>query len=183
MFSLCIPTIDRYDNFLINYLPKYINNNLIDEIIINDENGNDVNKIKNSGMDLTKLKLFVNEKKLGPFLNKIDVCKKAKNVWIALIDSDNFADISYFEIAKKYINKLEKELVILSPSWARPNFDYREIENFIYKKGNFLRNRKEERKRRIKNCECCMNTGNYILNKKIFSLINLDTNTESRHYF
>ena len=46
MFSLCIPTINRYDNFLSKYLPLYINNTLIDEIVISDENGNDAKKIK-----------------------------------------------------------------------------------------------------------------------------------------
>ena len=44
MFSLCIPTMDRFD-FLKSYLPKYINNNLVREIIICDENGNDYKKI------------------------------------------------------------------------------------------------------------------------------------------
>ena len=45
-FSLCIPTMDRYDKFLSINLPKYINNLFIDEIIISDENGNDIKKIK-----------------------------------------------------------------------------------------------------------------------------------------
>jgi hypothetical protein len=26
MFTLCIPTMDRFDSFLSNYLPKYLNN-------------------------------------------------------------------------------------------------------------------------------------------------------------
>ena len=36
MFSLCIPTMDRFD-FLKTYLQEYIENELIDEIIITDE--------------------------------------------------------------------------------------------------------------------------------------------------
>ena len=71
MFSLCIPTIDRYDTFLSIYLPKYIENELINEIIICDENGHDVNKIKsNNSINCSKLKLHINETKLGTFLNK-----------------------------------------------------------------------------------------------------------------
>lgn len=46
MFSLCIPTMDIFDDFLSIYLPKYINNSLIIEIIITDENG--FNKINNA---------------------------------------------------------------------------------------------------------------------------------------
>ena len=46
MFSLCIPTLNRFDEYLKINLPKYLDNKLIDEIIISDENGNDINKIK-----------------------------------------------------------------------------------------------------------------------------------------
>ena len=46
MFTLCIPTMNRYDLHLSKYLLSYIENNLIDEIIICDENGNDVKQIK-----------------------------------------------------------------------------------------------------------------------------------------
>ena len=58
MFTLCIPTLNRFDDFLSKYLPKYLENNLINEIIITDENGDDVNKIKNAFSN-SKLKLFV----------------------------------------------------------------------------------------------------------------------------
>ena len=103
MFSLCIPTMDRYDNFLSKYLPNYLENNMIDEIIISDENGSDIKKIKENFPNHNKLVLIQNETKLGPFLNKIKACSYAKNEWIALIDSDNFADDQYFLIAKEYI--------------------------------------------------------------------------------
>ena len=172
--------MDRYDNFLSKNLPDYIENDLIEEIIIQDENGNDVEKIKNSGLNLDKIILFVNEKKLGPFLNKISVCKKAKNDWIALIDSDNFAPHNYFEVAKKYIeNNKCNNLTILAPSWAQPNFDYRAIEGMIYKRGNFKNNRNEEKRRKTKCTECCMNTGNYILNKNLVQIINLENHEEN----
>jgi hypothetical protein len=79
-FSLCITTLDRYDEFLSKNLQKYLENPYIDEIIINDENGNDFEKINNNFKN-EKLKVFKNETILGPFLNKIDVLKKAKNNW------------------------------------------------------------------------------------------------------
>ena len=87
MFSLCIPTMNRYDNFLSEFLPRYINNELIDEIIISDENGNDAEKISKRFESVPKIKLHVNKQQLGAFLNKITACKYAKNQWIALIDS------------------------------------------------------------------------------------------------
>lgn len=172
MFSLCIPTIDRYDFFLKKYLPKYIENKLINEIIICDENGKDVEKIQRD-FKSDKLKLYVNDNKLGPFLNKLKSCRLANNIWIALIDSDNFADYKYFEIANEYIrNVVTHEKTILAPSFAKPNFDYKDLSGLIYKKNNFGNNRNHEKKERV-----LMNTGNYILNKYIIENINIDNDS------
>jgi hypothetical protein len=76
MFSLCITTKDRYNDFLSEYIPKYLENPYIDEIIISDENGNDFNKIKERFSSNLKLRLYKNEYVLGPFLNKIKVLKR-----------------------------------------------------------------------------------------------------------
>ena len=139
MFSLCIPTMDRFDIFLSRYLVKYLDNEYINEIIITDENGNDIEKIKNMFGDNNKLVLIKNEKCLEPFLNKLKVCSLAKNEWIVLMDSDNFAYKDYFIVAKKYIEEKigEQKNIILAPSKARTNFDYSHLSGFIYKKGEF----------------------------------------------
>jgi len=180
MFSLCIPTIDRFDNFLSKNLPKYIENEFINEIIITDENGNDIDKIKKHIPNIDKLKLIKNDKILGPLFNKLKVCSFAKNEWIVLMDSDNFADINYFKIAKEYIenNIKEQKNVILAPSKANPNFNYSQYSGFIYKKGNFKLNNENEKKFRNNNVfsECLMNTGNYVINKYLID--NLDFTNE-----
>lgn len=184
MFSLCIPTMDRFDNFLNKYIDDYVNNDLIDEIIITDENGNDIEKIKNKYGDNKKLKLFKNENRLGPFLNKIKACSNAKNEWIALIDSDNFADLNYFMVAKKYIenNIINQKNVILAPSKARPNFDYSHLSGFVYKKDNFISNAQTEKalkKHNNAHSKCMMNTGNYILNKYLIDNIDLSNEADN----
>lgn len=180
MFTLCIPTMDRFDKFLYKNLKKYIENPLIEEIIVTDENGNDYNKILKSDLKLEKLKLFKNNQRLGPFLNKLLCCMKSKNKWISLIDSDNFAPLEYFEVAKKYIeeNKLS-DLSILMPSWARPEFDYRPLIGMVFKRGKFKENREEEIRRNNNGVLCCMNTGNFIINKKLIDIINLEKEMEN----
>ena len=105
MFSLCIPTMDRFDIFLSKFLVKYLDNEYISEIIITDENGNDIEKIKRAFLNNEKLVLIKNEERLGPFLNKIKACSYAKNEWIVLMDSDNFAYKDYFQMTKKYIEE------------------------------------------------------------------------------
>lgn len=183
MFTLCIPTMDRFDNFLSKNLPKYLTNELISEIIITDENGNDVNKIKNTFSN-DKLKLFINEQRLGPFSNKISACSKASNEWIVLIDSDNFADNNYFLVAKKYIddNIREEKNIILAPSFAKPNFNYSHLAGFIYKKGNFHNNKNLESSlinTSYSPSTTLMNTGNYIINKYLIDNLNLSNETEN----
>jgi len=178
MFSLCIPTMDRFDTFLNKYLLNYLNNELIKEIIITDENGNDIEKIKLLFGENEKLKLYKNDTILGPFLNKIKACKMANNEWIVLMDSDNFAYKNYFYIIKDYIeNKITKEKnIILAPSKANPNFNYSHLSGFIYKKGNFKENLLKEQLLigNNTNSEVLMNTGNYVINKYLIENLNLE---------
>lgn len=178
MFSLCIPTMNRFDNFLSKYIDKYLKIELINEIIISDETGDDVNKINNKYGNNEKLILIKNENRLGPFLNKLKVCSFAKNEWIVLLDSDNFADESYFIIAKNYIenNIINQKNIILSPSKASPNFDYSHLSGFIYKNGDFKINLYKENnliKKNNSRSTTLMNTGNYILNKYLIDNIDL----------
>lgn len=181
MFSLCIPTIDRFDNFLSKYLPLYLKNSLIDEIIITDENGNDFNKIKNAFPNSSKIKVFVNDHRLGPFLNKVKACSLARNEWIVLMDSDNFAHENYFSLAADYINSNIKDQknVILAPCFASPNFNYSHLSGFIFEKGKFESNKLKEKQLLTSQYTCSetlMNTGNYVLNK--FLIDNLDLTRE-----
>jgi len=174
MFTLCIPTMDRFDRFLDKNLQFYLKNNLISEIIITDENGKDYDKIEKK-FNHKKLRLFKNEYKLGPFLNKLKCCKLASNEWIVLMDSDNFADLSYFEIAKEYIcsNNISKTS-ILSPSFAKPCFDYRYLSGIINKSNLNTYNQKQDRNM----LPILMNTGNYIINKHLIHDIDISNEHE-----
>jgi hypothetical protein len=168
--------MNRYDTFLSNYLPKYLQNELIHEIIISDENGNDIKKIQSSSFkDNSKLKLFTNTNILGPFLNKLTACSKSSNEWIVLMDSDNFADTDYFITAKNYIEndiKENEKNIILAPSFAKPNFNYKNMEGIVYNKSNL-------KKYHYQNTECLMNTGNYVINKYLIDNLNLFNETEN----
>ena len=112
LFSLCIPTMNRFDDFLDQYLEIYLdmkNKGIIDEIIVCDETGEDYQRILekyNKGDPNGPIQLYKNETRLGVFKNKIRVASYAKDGnFIALIDSDNFVNRNYFEVAKNYILK------------------------------------------------------------------------------
>lgn len=183
MFSLCIPTMDRYDNFLSKYLQKYLDNDFIHEIVISDENGNDNKKIRKD-FKSNKLVLSENKDVLGPFLNKLKVCKLAKCEWIVLMDSDNFANINYFEIAQNYIQSaiLDQKNIILAPAKASPNFNYSHMSGLIFKNGDFRMNfniEKQLRKDNQHSIEILLNTGNYIINKYLIDNLDLKNEIET----
>lgn len=151
MFTLCIATMDRFDSFLSRYIPKYLENPLIYKIIITDENGHDADKIYHAPFyngSKDKLIIAVNDKRLGPLENKYKCMRIASSLPsfsstpltdggeveekvkpIAIIDSDNFAPLSYFEAAKKFLEGKEglgKDFVLL-PSFAKPNFSLKKF--------------------------------------------------------
>jgi hypothetical protein len=183
--SLCITTLDRFDNFLSksldNYL-EYLKNGLIDEIIISDENGNDYEKIQEKYNDILKTTpnfiIYKNEEILGVFKNKLKVCSYSSNEYIALIDSDNFPDEKYFETIKKYIetnNKKFPKNIIMAPSRCinhddSPYLNYKEFKNQIITKSNI--------KQYLPNIkfQVLLNTGNYIISKNITENIQYNNN-------
>lgn len=176
--------MDRFDKYLSKSLPQYLNNEFIDEIIICDENGNDATKINNSFPNHPKLNVIINETRLGPFYNKIKCCKLAKNVWIALIDSDNFADVDYFQKINAYINNnVLGNNTILSPDYASEIFQWKHLSKFpnnVINKDTFNKMKEldeinSKNKTNVGVISHLMNIGNYVLNKSI--IVNLDTDT------
>ena len=189
MFSVCIPTMNRYDNYLSKFLPLYLKNDLIDEIIISDENGNDYNKLMNYFPNNDKIKLYKNEVVLGPFLNKLNVCKKASKQWIVLIDSDNFADNDYFIKIKEYIDMYNPpENSILSPDYGNEIFKWKHLSslppptNVINKSTyNQLKILDDIQSKKYNGTTGCishlMNLGNYVINKHLIN--NIDVSNET----
>lgn len=186
MFSLCIPTLNRFDEYLKINLPKYLDNKLIDEIIISDENGNDINKIKKKIGNHPKIKFNINTKIEGPFMNKITACKLAKNEWVALIDSDNFADYEYFSKMSEFINNNRLlKTTILSPDHGSDVFNW----NYLSNKDNLLNKETYNKIKKIDNdykssrvnvgcLSHLMNTGNFVLNKYVIDNIDLNNYKE-----
>jgi glycosyltransferase involved in cell wall biosynthesis len=165
--SLCIPTYNRFDKFLSINIPKYLENPYIHEIIISDEDGNDIEKIKTHFPNENKLKLFKNDSRLGPFLNKDTAVSYASNEWVCLMDSDNFAPIPYFDAWANYIkaNGIDKKNVYLPiQTIPQPNhggFNYTDFKDIILEKSNVRYNN-------IERMSCMLNTGNYIFHRDNF---------------
>lgn len=164
--TLCIPTYQRFD-FLKTNLVEYLKNPYIDEIVISDENGADNLQIQQHFPDQPKLKLFSNERILGPFLNKNKAVSYASNEWVCLMDSDNFAPVEYFEAWAKYIQKheLDTQTVYMPirtiPQRGHRGFDYSEFQKMVWSKQTIcLKN--------LDKLNCMLNTGNYIFYRQTY---------------
>jgi hypothetical protein len=122
-FSLCIPTHNRFDTFLKINIPKFLHNPYISEIIIVDDATNDYHKLIEEYGSNKKIIIHSQKQRVGPFKNKVTACSYANNEWICLLDSDNFADLDYFEeVFKEWKINGVNEKIIYTPSNALPNF-------------------------------------------------------------
>jgi FkbM family methyltransferase len=103
--TLAIPTYRRFSPFLENYIPKYLNLPYIDTILIGDETGEDIDKIKQQPWgNNPKLEFIRNPERMGAYHNKLNILRNAKTDWIALIDSDNEVGDGYFNALFEFWN-------------------------------------------------------------------------------
>jgi hypothetical protein len=178
-FSLCIPTMNRW-SFLQENLPKYLMSPFVKEIILVDETGSDYEKLKEVFGSEPKIQAYRNQTRLGPFLNKLECMRHASCDWIVMIDSDNFADTSYFEFLLKVFDPSNPTRVYM-PCKAEPNFDYSPFSGMILTPktiGTLMRDKKDL------HLTACFNTGNYVLSKLAFTtLLNYSTDELSKTSF
>jgi len=155
--SLCITTWNRVEMTVHSFL-DVINDERISEIVISDDASDmEVFKELKSITDIfPKIKLHRNLTNQDCYRNKYTTISLAKEDYCIILDSDN-------KIDKKYIDKIYEqewdEETLLAPSWAMPNFDYREYSGVILDKGNI------NHYLPLNMLETCLNTMNYFVNK------------------
>ena len=186
-FSLCIPTMDRFDDFLDQYLELYLefkDIGILDEIIISDDGDQDYEKILqkyNRGISKVEpIRIYKNPTRLGVLKNKAHVASLAKKTnFIALIDSDNFVPESYFKEASRII--LEKGITpdmpcSLIPIFAQPNYHFAFYKNFVFDQqtaANYCK---------LKIFGTMINSGNFIITPVVYDMIKFDDNVEIKSY-
>lgn len=160
--SLCIATFKRWA-FLKENLPKYLANPYISEIIITDDEGSDVQKIRETFPDEPKLRLFINDTQLFAYKNKEEAVSKASNTWVCLMDSDNFAPLAYFEAwARKFTSMDTTQGFVFCPEkLLTTSLRYTELVDVPITRSNVsaLANQ---------TTLISLNTGNYIFEKDLY---------------
>jgi glycosyltransferase involved in cell wall biosynthesis len=95
--TVAIPTMKRWSRFLSQSLPSLLKSEYVDYVVICDETGEDVEEIRKTDLALNpKLRLYKNPKRLGVYYNKRNCLERAPTDWVAVLDSDNFFDDSFF---------------------------------------------------------------------------------------
>lgn len=116
-------------SFLQNTLPLYLQRPEVGEVIVTDETGDDISQIKKqSWASNPKLRLFVNEKQKGIYLNKRYAATLATFPYIAVLDSDNLFSEFWFEELAEEIGK-NSMTIFGSASFKSVNTDTGVVEN------------------------------------------------------
>jgi glycosyltransferase involved in cell wall biosynthesis len=106
--TVAIPTMKRWHTFLYQSLPLYLNCKDIDYVVICDETGEDVDAIRATEWAThPKLRLYKNKTRLGVYYNKRNAFEKAPTDWVAVLDSDNYFQETYFSNLKQLIQEQE----------------------------------------------------------------------------
>lgn len=99
-FTVAIPTMRRWSSFLQKSLAQYLEFDLVTNVVVCDETGEDAAAIQASAFkDHPKLKVYTNSKRLGAYLNKRQCIEKSPEGWVAVLDSDNIFTEDFFEKA------------------------------------------------------------------------------------
>ena len=98
MLTIAIPTMNRWNAFLKNQLPVYLDHSGVECVVVCDENGQDIEAMCHAGLDMNpKLRLYQNETVLGVYGNKRQCISKAPTAYVAVLDSDNYFTADYID--------------------------------------------------------------------------------------
>ena len=184
-FSLCIITENCYDESLQNNLSFFLNEPLIDDIIVFDKDGSDIVKVRNNSLfkNTYKLNLILGCKNTDEISIKLKCGNLAKNQWIAFYDSILLPDTSFFNNAKNYISQnciFYQNHVALAPCYAKGNgyghgFHHHIAGNIITKENliSFRNEQYNRDKKRNNGLFHLLSTGSFIYNCSIFKDIDL----------
>jgi hypothetical protein len=96
--TVAVPTMRRWKGFLEKSLPQLLSNEYVTYVVISDETGEDVEAIRASRWaHHAKLRLSVNETRLGMYANKRRCVELSPTDWVAVLDSDNIFPDVFFE--------------------------------------------------------------------------------------
>lgn len=155
--SIAIPNYNRTDLLLESFMQVY-DDARVEEIIISDDHSDIAmyNQLEDLFTMMPKVRMRRNEKNVDCYQNKLCAVSMASQGYVILFDSDNV-------LTKSYLDKIYEyewnPSVILTPSFAAPNFDFRPYEGVMIDRTNVASYIDKPM------FEVCLNACNYFVNK------------------
>lgn len=163
--SLAITTYNRFD-FTVESFAQVLDDPRIDDIIILDDCSTDgsYEQLVKHFKGVEKVRVMRQAKNRGMSLNKRDAISYAKNEWVIIFDSDNIIGKSYLDALQRAGVPLNapSTKIILTPEYAKPQFDYRKFASQLIDRNNVIDLIKDD----IGNC--LLNTCNYIVHRDTY---------------
>jgi glycosyltransferase involved in cell wall biosynthesis len=162
--------MNRYKDYLSKYLPKYLDYDVFDEIVIVDENGLDKYQLDQHFGSNPKIKVFTNDVRLGAFNNKLRCIEMASNDWVFLLDSDNFIGPDFAKKLREFVEQTQlASNTIYCPEIALINWKQNQLGSYTHLLEKTL---DKDTIRRLcledfSKMEFFMNSGNYMLHKSV----------------
>lgn len=175
-FTVAIPTMRRWSSFLEKSIPQYLEYDLVSNVIVCDETGEDAKAIEASPFAANpKLKVYTNQTRLGAYLNKRQCIEKAPTEWIAVLDSDNIFSEDFFEKAYAALKKesFNPNLVLASADNVRLFVKTgKEEKQTAHFSGLRITRANWNTVLQMQNWNFLLNDGNYIVHRTQLSSLN-----------
>lgn len=135
MITLALTHYNRFD-MILEAIEQVKDDPRIAEIVISDDCSDDgsYQALRDKFLWSHKVSLYRNERNLDCYGNKAKAVELANNPWVILFDSDNVISPEYLDALEK-VQPWEKDVAYL-PTFAQPEFDYREFEGLVVTRRN-----------------------------------------------
>lgn len=158
--SLCFTSYNRVE-LLFQAFEQILNDERVSEVVISDDNSRPeiLEKIYFKFKDISKVKIFKNERNLDCYANKAKAIERATNEWVCILDSDNIFGVDYLNRIENIIRGGLNHKTIYQPDFAKPHFNFTHLSGQLLSRHNiaqFMNNR---------STDTMLNAMNYFVNR------------------
>jgi len=127
MLTIAITTMRRFE-FLKENLPTFLAHPGVDEVVICDETGEDAALLTDQPFYTNpKLRVIVNESRLGIYQNKRKSIDLAMSKYVAVLDSDNYFSEDWIDTIVESIKKSNGHTIFASAEFKNTNLKTGEL--------------------------------------------------------